>query len=60
MKIHRPEQDLQVKITRGLPDGNEFVSYIDAIGELDGKQCLIDWKTTTSRYPEEPEGLVVA
>ena len=39
-------------------NGNEFVSYIDAIGELDGKPCLIDWKTTTSRYPEEPEGLL--
>jgi hypothetical protein len=25
---------------------------------LDGKECLIDWKTTTSRYPEEPEGLL--
>ena len=35
-----------------------FVSYIDAIGELDGKRCLIDWKTTTSRYSEEPEGLL--
>ena len=53
-----PEQNLQVKITRSLPGGNEFVAYIDAIGELDGTKCLIDWKTTTSRYPEEPEGLL--
>ena len=37
---------------------NEFVSYIDALGELDGTPCVIDWKTTTSRYPEEPEGLL--
>jgi hypothetical protein len=58
VQILRPEQDLQVKMVRSLPDGNEFVSYIDAIGELDGKQCLIDWKTTASRYPEEPEGLL--
>ena len=28
------------------------------MGELDGKHCLIDWKTTTSRYSEEPEGLL--
>jgi hypothetical protein len=43
---------------RSLPSGNEFVAYIDAIGELDGQRHLIDWKTTTSRYPEEPEGLL--
>ena len=58
VKVHTPERELQVKISRTLPSGNEFVSYIDAIGELDGKQCLIDWKTTASRYPEEPEGLL--
>jgi hypothetical protein len=56
--IPRPEQNLQVKMTRSLPGGNEFVAYIDALGELDGTKCLIDWKTTTSRYPEEPEGLL--
>src|SRR5712672_1658807 len=27
VKIHRPEQDLQVKMVRSLPDGNEFVAY---------------------------------
>src|SRR6202163_4962459 len=37
VKIHQPEQDLQVKMTRSLPDGNEFVAYLDAFGELDGK-----------------------
>ncbi len=41
-----------------MREADEFVSYIDAIGELDGKRCLIDWKTTTSRYSEEPEGLL--
>ena len=56
--IRRPDQNLQVKMTRSLPGGNEFVAYIDALGELDGTKCLIDWKTTTSRYPEEPEGLL--
>jgi hypothetical protein len=58
VKIPRPEQGLQVKMSRPLPDGNEFVAYIDALGELDGTRCLIDWKTTASRYPEEPAGLL--
>jgi len=31
---------------------------IDAIGEIDGQRYLIDWKTTTRRYPETPEGLL--
>ena len=58
VKIRRPEQDLQVKMVRSLPSDNEFVAYIDALGELDGTQCLIDWKTTTSRHSEEPAGLL--
>jgi hypothetical protein len=58
VSIRRPTENLQLKITQNLPGGNEFVSYIDAIGELNGKHCLIDWKTTTSRYSEEPEGLL--
>jgi hypothetical protein len=56
--IRRPKQNLQLKLIRSLPNGSEFVSYIDAIGEIDGQRHLIDWKTTTSRYPEEPEGLL--
>ena len=56
--VRRPKENLQLKITRALGGGNDFVSYIDAIGELDGKRCLIDWKTTTSRYSEEPDGLL--
>jgi hypothetical protein len=56
--VRRPQEELQRKLNRTLPGGNNFVSYIDVIGELDGKRCLIDWKTTTSRYSEEPEGLL--
>ncbi|MGA8872158.1 MAG: PD-(D/E)XK nuclease family protein [Candidatus Acidiferrales bacterium] len=56
--IRRPEQNLQVKMIHSLARGNEFVAYIDALGELDGQRCLIDWKTSTSRYPEEPKGLL--
>jgi len=58
VRIHNPESDLQVKLSRELPGNNEFVAYIDALGELDGQRCLIDWKTTTSRYSEEPDGLL--
>ena len=47
-----------MKLMRSLPGDNEFVAYIDALGELDGIPCVIDWKTTTSRYPEEPAGLL--
>jgi PD-(D/E)XK nuclease superfamily len=56
--IRRPNTNLQLKLTRSLSNVSDFVSYIDAIGELDGEHRLIDWKTTTSRYPEEPEGLL--
>jgi hypothetical protein len=43
---------------RPLSDQNEFVAYIDAIGRLDDRGCLLEWKTTSSRYPQEPDGLL--
>lgn len=58
IRIPNPKNNLQIKMTRILRGGSEFVAYLDAIGRLDGSQCLIDWKTTTSRYPEGPEGLL--
>ena len=58
VRISRPKESLQVKMLRTLPENNDFVAYIDALGAVDGTDCLIDWKTTTSRYPEEPEGLL--
>jgi hypothetical protein len=58
VQIRNPKQNLQVKLTRSLQSGSDFVSYVDAIGEVDGTRCIIDWKTTTSRYPEQPEGLL--
>jgi hypothetical protein len=58
VQIPRPKQDLQIKVTRELPNGNEFVAYIDAIGKLDGTRCLMDWKTTGSRYSDSPAGLL--
>jgi PD-(D/E)XK nuclease superfamily len=56
--IPGPKKNLQIKMIRTLGGGNEFVAYLDAIGELDGRHGLIDWKTTTSRYSEEPQGLL--
>ena len=47
-----------MKLLRSLPNGSQFVAYVDAMGDLDGKPCLLEWKTTTARYPEEPCGLL--
>ena len=58
VRISQPKQDLQVKLVRALPNGDDFLAYIDGIGDLDGQRCLLEWKTTRARYPEEPEGLV--
>jgi PD-(D/E)XK nuclease superfamily len=58
VKIRRPKQDIQIAFKRSLASGGDFISYVDAIGEIDGTDCIIDWKTTTSRYPEEPAGLL--
>jgi hypothetical protein len=58
VRIRQPRRSLQIKFTRPISVHNEFVAYIDAIGKLDGNGCLLEWKTTSSRYPEEPEGLL--
>jgi len=58
VQIRKPKGNLQVRLTRSLPSGSDFVSYVDAIGEVDGRKCIIDWKTTTSRYPEQLMGLL--
>jgi hypothetical protein len=58
IRIPRPKENLQIKVVRELPNANQFISYIDAIGELDGVRRVLDWKTTSSRYPEEPAGLL--
>ena len=58
IRIRQPRRNLQIKFVRPLSAGNEFVAYIDALGRLDGQGCLLEWKTTSSRYPEEPDGLL--
>src|ERR1019366_866039 len=58
IQVSQPRRNLQIKFNRPLTGKNDFVAYIDAIGTLDGKRCLLEWKTSSSRYPEEPEGLL--
>jgi hypothetical protein len=56
--IPQLEENLRSKVLRELTKANQFVAYIDVIGDLDGLRCLMDWKTTTNRYPKEPAGLL--
>src|ERR1039458_5174554 len=58
VRVRQPRRNLQIKFTRAVGEKNDFVAYIDAIGNLDGKRCLLEWKTSSSRYPEEPDGLL--
>jgi len=58
VRTRQPRRNLQVKVSRSISPTNEFVAYVDGIGYLDGLRCLLEWKTTSSRYPEEPEGLL--
>jgi len=58
IQIPQPRKNLQIKFTRQIGQRNDFVAYIDAIGTLDDIRCLIEWKTSSSRYPEEPAGLL--
>ncbi len=57
VQIRQPRSTQQIQFKRTLSSGNDFVSYVDAIGELDGTPCLLEWKTTSARYPEEPAGI---
>jgi len=58
IRIRQHRRNLQVKVVRPVSATNDFVAYVDAIGYLDGTRCLLEWKTTSSRYPEEPNGLL--
>jgi hypothetical protein len=58
VRIPRSRRNQQIKFTRPILGKNAFVAYIDAIGRVDGIDCLIEWKTTSARYPEEPDGLL--
>ena len=58
VEIRRPKYNLQIRVSKRLSATSEFVGYVDAYGFMDGTRCVIDWKTTTARYTEEPEGLL--
>jgi hypothetical protein len=58
IRIRQPHRDQQVKLFRKISDTSNFVAYVDAIGKLDESRCLLEWKTTSSRYPEQPDGLL--
>src|SRR5437016_6148691 len=58
VRIRQPRRNLQIKITRPVSGKSDFVAYVDAIGKLDQKWCLLEWKTASSRYPEQPDGLL--
>jgi len=58
VRVPKPRRQQQIEFWRQVSDQNKFVAYIDAIGKLDGKDCLLEWKTTSARYPEEPDGLL--
>jgi len=49
VQVRLPESQQQVQFARTLNSGNGFVAFVDAIGELDGKTCLIEWKTSSAR-----------
>ncbi len=57
VRIRQPRSNQQAQLNRKLASGNDFVAYIDAIGELDGTPCVLEWKTTSARYAEEPVGI---
>ena len=40
IRIRQPQRDQQVKLIKKLSDTNDFVAYVDAIGQLDGTRCL--------------------
>ena len=56
VQISEPSQQ-QIQFSRALSSGNSFVAFVDAIGELDGMPCVLEWKTSSARYPEKPVGI---
>ena len=52
--IEDGQTDFQVKFRRPLPlSQKHFLAYVDAVGYVDGRRCLIEWKTTTQSLPGE-------
>ena len=57
VRVSQPRRNLQIRLQRQVAK-NDFVAYIDGIGKLDGRRCLLEWKTSASRYLEEPAGML--
>ncbi len=57
IQIRQPRSHQQMRFTRTLSSGSNFVGYIDAIGELNGTTCVLEWKTSSASYPAEPDGI---
>jgi hypothetical protein len=57
VRIRQPRSNQQIQFTRRLSSGNSFVAFVDAIGELDDTPSLLEWKTSSTRYPDEPAGI---
>ncbi len=57
VRVPQPRSHQQVQFHRALNSGNQFVAYIDAMGEMDGTPCVLEWKTSSARYPDEPAGI---
>src|SRR5271166_6495302 len=57
VQIRQPRTHQQIRFTRTLSSGDSFVAFVDAIGELDTVPCVLEWKTSSARYPEEPDGI---
>jgi hypothetical protein len=57
VQIHQPMSHQQIRFTRSLSSSDSFVAFVDAVGELDSTPCVLEWKTSSARYPEEPDGI---
>src|SRR6266403_5533272 len=41
VRIRQPRRNLQIKFVRSMAGSNDFVAYVDAIGQIDGTACLL-------------------
>src|SRR5438128_2059598 len=58
VRVPQPLRNLDIKVRKRLSPANDFVGYLDGIGYMDGRRSMLEWKTTSRRYPDEPAGLL--
>lgn len=64
--IPRARENLQLKLIRSLPNGNEFVAFIDAVGEIAGlsmqkmyfPSSMYEMASSCVSFQEVPSGLI--